>query len=731
VRLAGAGDWQRGGQGGGSAHEGAEHGQPDPAREGDTLAYLLYTSGTTGRPKAVMVSQANLAHTLRSSQQAFGFQPGDRVPCLAAFSFDIFLLELLGPLLAGGTAVLYGLGVDLDLPRLASDLPSMTLLHAVPALMGQIVDELDRQGIRPAVRRAFVGGDAVPAELLARMREAFPGARITVLYGPTEATIITTFHEVDGRESRPLIGRPLPGSTVELRDRDGNLVPIGVPGEVWLGGPAVTRGYLHRPELTAEVFVPGTGGRFYRTGDLGRRLADGNVEFLGRTDHQVKVRGIRIEPGEIEAVLAAHPEVRAAAVLVRRSGEGDARLVACVVPRTGAAGDLPDELRQWLRVRLPEAMVPAGWAVLDALPLTPHGKVDRRALASAEAEEPVGGAAWAAPRTPTEELLAGLWAGLLGRERVGLHDDFFDLGGHSLLATRLVTRMAGAFGVEIPLRAVFEAPTVAGLARKVEEARAGSRKGQVPPIQPVSREGALPLSFAQERLWFLDRLEPDRALYNVPFALRLRGPVEAVALERGLREIVRRHEALRTTFPDTGGEPRQEVASFRAFPLPDVDLSALPEREREAEARRRLLEEGRRPFDLVLGPLLRVLLIRLGSDEALLLVNTHHIVSDGWSMGVLTGELAALYASSPLPELPVQYADFAVWQRRWLSGEVLERQIAYWRKELAGAPPLLELPTDRPRPARQSGRGGDRPVALTPELGRAVRSLARQEGATP
>jgi acyl carrier protein len=440
------------------------------------------------------------------------------MPCLAPFPFDIFLFELLGPLLAGGTAVLYDLRPAPDIPRLARELSGMTLLHAVPALMRQVVEELERQGSRPPLWRVFVGGDAVPGDLLAAMKQTFPAARLTVLYGPTEGTILAARHQVTEPPARLLVGRPLPGTGVELHDREGHLVPIGVPGEIWLAGPGVTRGYLHRPDLTAEKYRPAACGRYYRTGDVGRLLADGTVEFLGRVDQQVKVRGFRVELGEIESVLAGHPGVREAVVLARRAieGQGGDRLVACVVPRQLPAEGLAAELRELLQRRLPEYMVPTGWAVLESLPLTPHGKVDRRALAARTEElgleEPAGGGAtWTAPRTPTEELLAGIWAELLGRERVGLNDDFFDLGGHSLLATRLVTRIGSTFGIEIPLRTVFEAPTVAGLAKKVEAALAGIRGAQAPPIRPVSRDtGALPLSFAQERLWFLDRLEPLR-----------------------------------------------------------------------------------------------------------------------------------------------------------------------------------------------------------------------------
>ncbi|HYG63624.1 MAG TPA: amino acid adenylation domain-containing protein, partial [Thermoanaerobaculia bacterium] len=722
---------------------------PGPA----SLAYLIYTSGTTGVPKAVMVEHGSLSHTLWAVRTAFSFTADDRMPCLAPFPFDIFLFELLGPLLAGGTAVLYDLRPAPDVPRLARELSGMTLLHSVPALMRQVVEELERQGSRPGIRRVFVGGDAVPGDLLAAMRQTFPQAVVTVLYGPTEGTIIAAHHPVTGTEppARLLIGRPLPGAGLELRDRDGHLVPIGIPGEIWLAGRGVTRGYLHRPELTAEKYVAMDGRRLYRSGDLGRLLPDGTVEFLGRVDQQVKVRGFRVELGEIEAVLAGHPAMREAVVLARRGTEGGGdRLVAFVVPRQLPADGLVGELRELLQARLPEYMVPAAWVVLESVPLTPHGKVDRRALAArvdeAGMEESGGGTkAWAAPRTATEELLAGIWAELLGPGRdlrVGRHDDFFDLGGHSLLATRLVTRMGSAFGVEVPLRAVFEAPTVEALARKVEEALAGSSGSQIPPIQPVSRDGVLPLSFTQESLWFLHRLDPQQSLYNVPFPVRLEGRLDVAVLRRSLDEITRRHEVLRTTFPAAAGEPRQEIGPFLPRPLPVIDLAALPEEMRRPEAWRVLTAEGRRPFDLARGPLLDTLLLRAGEHEAILLFNVHHIVSDGWSMGIVTAELAAIYGAfvrglplshAALPELPIQYADFAAWQRQWLSGKVLARQTAYWRRELAGAPTLLALPTARPqsaRPVRPSPEAGILEIELPAELTGTLRVLAQTSGAT-
>ncbi|HYR09017.1 MAG TPA: condensation domain-containing protein, partial [Longimicrobium sp.] len=445
-------------------------------------------------------------------------------------------------------------------------------------------------------------------------------------------------------------------------------------------------------------------------------------------DTQVKIRGFRVEPGEIEAVLRAWPGVREAAVVVHGDTAGDRRLVAYVAGEVAA-----DEVREHLRGRLPEHMLPGAIVRLDALPLTANGKLDRKALPAPELGSAEEG--YVAPRTPVEEVLAGIWAEMLRLQRVGVAESFFDLGGHSLLATRVVSRIREVFGVELPLRALFEGPTVAELAKAVEDERRRELP-VLPPVVPAGRTGPLPLSFAQERLWFIDRLEPESTVYNVPVAWRLGGALDEAALERSLGEIVRRHEALRTVFAETDGSPVQVIAPFGGFALPVEDLSGLGDADREAAVRRRAGEEARRAFDLAAGPLFRAALLRLGEEDHVLLLSMHHVVSDGWSMGVLFRELSALYTAyreggeSPLPELAVQYADYAVWQREQLEGEVLDRQLAYWRERLAGAPELLELPTDHPRPPVQTYQGATVPVELSIELLEGLQRLGRSEGAT-
>ncbi|HSF41300.1 MAG TPA: non-ribosomal peptide synthase/polyketide synthase [Thermoanaerobaculia bacterium] len=673
------------------------------------LAYLLFTSGSTGRPKGVMVEHRSLVNHMLWMQEELPLGPGDRVLQKTPFGFDASVWEFWAPLMAGATLVMARPGEHRDPAALVRAVreQGITILQVVPSLLSALIEE--GLGGCPSLRRVFVGGEALTADLVERFFQAVD-AELVDLYGPTETTVeVAVGRSEPGRPVR--LGPAIHNARVLVLDRGLGLAPLGVPGEICIGGVPVGRGYFERPAETAERFVPdpfadSPGARLYRTGDLGRRRPDG-IEFLGRLDHLVKVRGVRIELGEIEATLARHPEVDQAVVLVR---EG-ARLAAYVV---GAAD--PAALRAFLRERLPEAMVPLDWVSLPELPRTPNGKIDRKALALLAPDS--SGDEFVAPRTPAEELLAGVFAEVLGVGTVGVRDDFFALGGHSLLATRVVARMREALGVEIPLAAFFASPTVADLAGGLERGSAS----EAPPLERRSADEA-PLSFAQERLWFLDRLTPGLPVYNMPALLRLRGPLDEAALERALAEIARRHEVLRTVFAVSGSEPVQRILPT-GFPLSVLDLP-------ETEARRFAEAEARRPFDLTRGPLARAALLRMGGEDHLLLLVFHHIVFDGWSTGVLLGELAALLGSSPLPEPRLQYADYAAWQKSWLAGPVLERQLAWWRDRLAGAPLALDLPADRPRPAVQSFRGAVLPADLPEDLSGDLRALARREGATP
>ncbi|HVR96627.1 MAG TPA: amino acid adenylation domain-containing protein, partial [Thermoanaerobaculia bacterium] len=692
--------------------------QPDtaPAVEvaADGLAYVLFTSGSTGTPKGVMVPHRGIVNRLLWEQETFALTPADRLLQKTPFTFDVSVWEVFWPLLHGACLVLARPDGHKDPAYLAGLIARerLTVVHFVPSML-QAFLEVEAPDLS-SVRLVMAGGEALPVELVRRLSARVPQAGMHNRYGPTEASVSVSVWACEPDSVRAIspIGRPVANLRLYVVDRELRPQPLGVPGELLLGGAGLARGYLGRPELTAAAFVPdplGDGERLYRTGDLARTLPDGTVEFLGRIDHQVKVRGFRIELGEIEAVLASHPAVRECAVVVREV------LVAYVTGTSDTAA-----LRSFLGARLPEYMVPAVFVVLDSLPLMSSGKVDRKALPAPEisrSEEREAG-------DPIEELLAGIWSEVLGLERVGIEDDFFALGGHSLLATQVVSRVRAVLGVELPLRQLFEAPTVAGLARAARESREGR---QAPPITPVPREGELPLSFAQQRLWLLDQIEPGSPAYNIPVAMRLTGELPPGLLARIFTEIVRRHEALRTTFTSREGRPAQVIAAPRFVELPVIDLSAVG----EPEALQLVRAEAGRPFDLQRRPLLRLALLRLGARDHVLLMTMHHIVSDGWSMGVLLREVAALYGGSSLPELAVQYADFAVWQREWLQGEVLEARLSYWRQQLAGAPRLLELPLDRPRPALQTFRGASRRIALPPELSEAVHGLCRREGATP
>ncbi len=718
------------------------------ARPGDP-AYLIYTSGTTGNPKAVVVEHRNLAATMAASRHAFAFSADDRMPCLAPFSFDIFLFELLGPLLAGGTSVLFGLRPTLDLDGLVARLGELTMIHAVPALMRQILETAHVHGTCPGVRAVFVGGDAVPHDLLVDLPSVFPRARVHVLYGPTEATIICCSQGVSATDVPSVgtpIGRPLDQSEIRLLDRWGRPAPLGVAGEICIGGAGVTRGYLGRPDLDAEKFpVFHDGRRWYRSGDLARYRPDGQLEFLGRIDHQVKIRGFRIELGEIETALSGHPDVREALVLALREpggAERSLRLVAFVVSEEGEEGTSPEAagLRELLRGRLPEYMIPAVFHTLDALPVTANGKVDRQALArlDAQAEAPAA-AVSTVPSTPIEKELARIWREVFRIAEVGLEDNFFDLGGHSLLAMRVVARIRSELGVELPVQRLFEDPTLGSLAARVERERE-ARRAAPPPIVRVPRgdgEARIPLSFAQRRLWLLDQVDPGSTVFNVPSTLALDGPLDTAALAAALSEVARRHEALRTVFPSHAGEPWQHVLPAVPLGLPQVDLSGLPSGRRDDEAERLAWSEGKRPFDLARGPLMRTTLLRLDRERHVLLLSLHHIVTDGWSTDVLHRELLVLHEAyaagrpSPLSELEVQYPDFAAWQRRWQDRAALTILLADWKWRFGSDLPVLQLPTDRPRPPLQSPAGAFCSRALPADLEQRLRTLSQRAGATP
>ena len=626
---------------------------PLPAVAPGDLAYLIYTSGTTGKPKAVMVEHGQVAVTLESVLDRFGLGAGDRVPHLSRYTFDASFLDLVAPLLAGAAVEIVLQEEILDPERLLATLARSTVVFTVPALLRRTLAGVRAEGERFAALRALgVGADLVSPELQEELLATFPAAAVEVLYGPTEAAILCAARRVPRgrRPERALIGRPLPEVELRVVSPRGEDVAVGVPGELWIGGAGVARGYFHRDELTAERFVVKDGRRFYRSGDLVRQVADeGDLEFLGRLDQQVKIRGFRVEPGEIEAALLAHPAVREAVAVALPDPAGDRYLAAYWVAEEGgiAAPPAATELREHLASRLPAYMVPSAFVLLPALPLTANGKVDRASLPEPVAGEAVPGEG---PRTPAEEVVAGIWCevlGLPGTASLARAANFFELGGHSLLATQVVSRLRAATGAEMAVGEMFQSPTVAALAAALETAlSAGSASAAAPAIRPVPRQGDLPLSFAQERLWFLDRLAPGNAAYNIPLALAAHGDLSLPALAASLGEMVRRHEALRTIYVACGDRPVQVIAPAAAWALPLIDLAALPEGTREAEVRRLADALVARPFDLDRDPVLRASALRLDpSDHALLLV-LHHVASDGWSLGVLVEEIAALYPAA-------------------------------------------------------------------------------------
>ncbi|WP_158625670.1 non-ribosomal peptide synthetase [Corallococcus carmarthensis] len=695
------------------------------------VAYLIYTSGSTGRPKGVAVTHRNAVAFLTWATETFTEEETRAVLAATSLNFDLSVFELFAPLVRGGSVV-----VVQNALALAEAKPDagVTLINTVPSAMAQLVK---LGAVPPTVRVVNLAGEALP-ETLAKAVYAVPTVKkLYNLYGPSEDTTYSTVSLV-GRQEVPNIGRPLANTRAYVLDRDLQPVPVGVAGELYLAGEGQARGYLLRPELTAERFLPEVygpeGSRMYRTGDRVRYRADGVLEYLGRVDFQVKVRGFRVELGEVESALRQQEAVKEAVVVAR--GEGaEKQLIAYVAPKAGATLE-GKTLKARLRLRLPEYMVPGTVVVLDSLPLNANGKVDRKALP--EPEAPASTSTYEAPRTEMEAKLAAIWAQVLRVPRVGVKDDFFALGGHSLLATQVVSRIRTETGVALPLRALFEAPSVESLASRIEGASRPRWTERRPPLVPVPRTGPLPLSFAQQRLWFLDRLQPGSVHYNIPAALQLDGPLDAEALSRVLQELVHRHEALRTTFhAREDGEPFQHPHPHAVLSVPLVELRHLPEAEQAVEVRRLTREEARTPFDLARAPLMRATLLRLSEQRHVLLVTLHHIVSDGWSNRVLVEELGALHAAfsrgqpSPLRSLPLQYADYAAWQRDWLQGEVLEQQVGWWRQQLSGMPHALELPTDKPRPAVQTYRGARVPVRLPQAVSRGLKALCQQEVGTP
>ncbi len=717
--------------------------RPDP----DDRSYVFFTSGSTGTPKGIVGRLRAIDHFVRWEIETFGIGEGTRVSQLTSPAFDAVLRDLFVPLCGGGTVCApRSRDVLVDPHRLAGWIEDAEIhvLHCVPSLLRLLLSQHLGGERFPALRSVLLAGEPLLPSDVARWSRVF-GDRIELvnLYGPSETTMTKLFYRVrpgDAELSAIPIGKPMPGAAALVVDEQGRPCSPGQVGQILIRTRFRAHGYWHRPDLTGQVFVPNPFSKdpadlVYRTGDLARVLEDGNLVFLGRADQQLKIRGVRIEPAEIEALLRRHPAVREAAVTAQpRHGEP----ALCAYLELDQPVE-PGTWREFLARDLPEVMIPSQFVVLEQLPRTLSGKIDRQALPALEerATPAAGEAAVEGPRNAIEKTVAEIFAEVLGLEQVGIHDNFFERGGHSLLVIQVLARVQQAYEIELPLGSLFEAPTVAGLASLVENHQPATGGGlELPPLVRRGQETA-PLSFSQQRLWFMDQLQPGGSFYNLSAAVTLDGTLDTAALRQALAAVVRRHESLRTVFRlGRGGDPFQVVQPAQPPALRLVDLTRLAAATHLAKARELIGAASSMPFDLANGPLLRCLLLRLAPERHALACTLHHIVADGWSTLIFVRELVVHYQQfheqrpSPLPELPLQYTDFALWQREWLRDEVLEGQLAYWRQQLAGAPAVTNLPADRPRPPAKSFRGGRRNFMLSRELAEPLRSLARAEGCT-
>ena len=711
--------------------------------KGNNLSYVIYTSGTTGQPKGVMIEHSsviNLAMAL--NQRIYTEQKKDqlKVSLNGSLAFDTSVKQII-QLLSGHTLEIIPEDLRFDGTALLSYLQrrQIDVFDCTPSQLGLLIsaDLLD-SNLGP--KCILVGGEPLNQSIWSSLSKA-KHIQFFNVYGPTECTVDSTICDIRTSKIESVIGRPIANTQVYILNSQLQPVPIEVAGELHIGGTGLARGYLNRSELTAERFIPNLfsdepNAKLYKTGDLARYLPDGNIEFIGRIDNQVKIRGFRIELDEIETVLKQHPVVRDCVVIVREDDVESKNLVAYVVLNQRHTIAV-DDLRHFLKQKLPSYMIPSGFMVLETLPLTTNGKVDRSALPTINWREVGDLENFVAPRTPVEELLAGIWSEVLGLGQVGINDDFFDLGGHSLKATQVISRVRDVFSLELPIRCLFEFPAIADFTKHIENIC--SQESNISPtitLQPIPRKERLTLSFAQQRLWFLNQLEAQNSTYNILSSFYLTGTLNETVLQQSINEIVKRHEILRTTFSVMDGVATPIIHDRVNISISSVNLETLPELEQETEVQRLVRKESQRTFDFARDPLWRVTLLRLGRESYFLLLTIHHIVSDGWSMGILFRELSLLYKafssgeSVSLPHLPIQYADFADWQRQWLQGEVLESQLNYWQQQLADVPPLLDLPTDRPRPPVQSFRGSSQTFELNGELTQELKKLSRQSGTT-
>jgi len=702
----------------------------------DNIAYTIYTSGSTGKPKGVQVTHRAVVNFLSSMSKLLELKEDDVLLAVTTLSFDIAALEIFLPLSLGARVEIASREIASDGRLLLKQLTEsgITAMQATPATWRLLLESGWQGG---GQLKVFCGGEALPAELADELLEK--SESLWNLYGPTESTIWSAACKIEYIDGNVSIGKPIGNTQLYIVDERVQAMAIGIAGELLIGGDGLARGYLERAELTAERFIPDAfgkseGGRLYRTGDLVRYLRDGSVEYIGRSDQQVKVRGYRIELGEVEAALREHPEVKEAVAVVREE-EGEKRLVGYIVSEGEGEVEVR-ELREYLKGRLPEYMIPGSFVKLAHLPLTPNHKVDRKALPAPDDMLYRRQEYLLSPRTPIEELLVSIWSKVFGAKRISINDSFFDLGGHSLLATRIVSHLREVFDVEVSLSQIFESPTIAGLAESVEKLLKHGQTRQLPSVERISRQGELPLSFAQQRFWFLNQLTPGSALYNIPIAMRLHGAINYAALQDSFHKVVQRHESLQAAFPCVEGQPVQVLTENEPLMFSLIDLSGFSQLETEGKMADCVNDLARYPFSLDEYPLFRVALIRLTEQEHVLVLTLHHIIFDAWSAAILIRELSAFYhasctgESAQLLELPIKYADFAYWQQQWLQGDALEAELGHWKQRLDGASFVLELPTDRPRPPVATYCGATLPFSLPVELSDSLNALSREEQAT-
>ncbi|MCF4968772.1 non-ribosomal peptide synthetase [Nostoc sp. CMAA1605] len=717
------------------------------------LAYIIYTSGSTGEPKGVLIPHCNVVRLFAATQAWFQFNQNDVWSLFHSYAFDFSVWEIFGSLLHGGRLVIIPYYISRS-PELFYQLLSqekVTVLNQTPSAFQQLmqVEQLwnheHQLNLELSLRLVIFGGESLDIQSLKpwfdRHGDQLP--QVVNMYGITETTVHVTYRPIninDLNSSAKVIGSAIPDLQIYILNSYLQPVPIGVAGEIYVGGAGLARGYLNRPELTNEKFIAHpfnhqAEARLYKTGDLGRYLPNGDIEYLGRIDNQVKIRGFRIELGEIEAVLNQHTHIKAAKVISREEIPGDQRLVAYLILNSHeySTSEIIQQIREYLKQQLPNYMIPAAFVVLDSFPLTQNGKIDYRALPAANFTSTHSN--YIAPRTPQEEIIANIWSQVLKVNHIGINDNFFELGGHSLLATQVISRIRQTFHQEIPLRLLFEYPTIRQFSQHIDITKQNKISLLLPPIQRRQHQ-QIPLSFAQKRLWFLSQLEPNSTAYNMPLSLRIQGLLNIQALERSIAEIIERHDILRTNFQIVDGEPTQVITNHIDFRLSIIDLQSLGDEQREEAAINIANQEAKSIVDLLNDFLFRVKMVRLDTELHLLLFNIHHIIFDGWSEDILQREIATFYQAFstgdtlPLPSNSIQYADFALWQHHWLTDKVLDSQLSYWKQQLSGTLPILELPTDYPRPQVQTYQGASHSLILSPELTATIKSLCQKAGVT-